>query len=220
VPRRTAHPLQALLFTLLLVVLLTNVLTTSFERLGLSPHAVTLVVAGSLLGSFVNIPLRVRRLRPGAELVAVSAGYVVFRRTPETPLQILAVNLGGAIVPLLISAWLLPHAPLWKIGLATVVVALVAHRLARIVPGSGIEMPAFVPPLAAGAVAWLIAGSGGPEAAPIAYVSGTMGTLIGADLMNLQRLIGPDGEPGILSIGGAGVFDGVFMVGIAAAFLV
>jgi len=55
-----------------------------------------------------------------------------------------------------------------------------------------------------------------PVAAPvIAYVSGTLGTLIGADLLNLKRL-GELGAP-VASIGGAGTFDGVFLSGIIAA---
>jgi uncharacterized membrane protein len=55
-------------------------------------------------------------------------------------------------------------------------------------------------------------------AAPvIAYISGTLGTLIGADLLNLRRL-GELGAP-VVSIGGAGTFDGVFLAGVLAAFL-
>ncbi|MBC7335638.1 MAG: DUF1614 domain-containing protein, partial [Clostridia bacterium] len=53
--------------------------------------------------------------------------------------------------------------------------------------------------------------------APVAYISGTMGTLIGADLLN-YRIIRRLGAQAV-SIGGAGIFDGIFLVGIVAAFL-
>jgi uncharacterized membrane protein len=51
----------------------------------------------------------------------------------------------------------------------------------------------------------------------VAYVSGTLGTLIGADLTNLHS-IGKLGAP-VASIGGAGTFDGVFLSGLIAVLL-
>jgi uncharacterized membrane protein len=51
----------------------------------------------------------------------------------------------------------------------------------------------------------------------IAYVSGVLGTLIGADLMNLNR-VADLGAP-VTSIGGAGTFDGVFLTGILAVLV-
>ena len=50
-----------------------------------------------------------------------------------------------------------------------------------------------------------------------AYVSGTLGALIGADLSNLGKI--PDLGAPVASIGGAGTFDGVFLTGIIAVFL-
>jgi len=43
-----------------------------------------------------------------------------------------------------------------------------------------------------------------------------MGTLLGADLLHLREI---RKYPGIISIGGAGVFDGIFLTGIVAVFL-
>ena len=88
------------------------------------------------------------------------------------------------------------------------------HRLARPVPGVGIAIPLFVPPLVAAATGLLLA----PDHAPaLAYIAGTMGCLIGADLLNLHRLPGL-GAP-VASIGGAGTFDGIFFTGIIAVLL-
>jgi uncharacterized membrane protein len=54
--------------------------------------------------------------------------------------------------------------------------------------------------------------------AAASYVSGTLGTLSGADLLNVRRLreLGTD----VASIGGAGTFGGVFLSGIIAVLLV
>jgi uncharacterized membrane protein len=55
------------------------------------------------------------------------------------------------------------------------------------------------------------------DAAPLAYIAGSMGTLIGADLTNLDKVRGL-GAP-VASIGGAGTFDGIFLTGILAVLL-
>ncbi|HEV2170401.1 MAG TPA: DUF1614 domain-containing protein, partial [Candidatus Binatus sp.] len=51
----------------------------------------------------------------------------------------------------------------------------------------------------------------------VAYISGVLGTLVGADLLNLRNLTDL-GAP-VASIGGAGTFDGIFMTGIVAVLL-
>jgi uncharacterized membrane protein len=48
-------------------------------------------------------------------------------------------------------------------------------------------------------------------------VGGTMGTLIGADILNLDK-ISSLGAP-VASIGGAGTFDGIFLTGILAVLV-
>jgi len=78
----------------------------------------------------------------------------------------------------------------------------------------GIALPAFIPPVFAALVSIIIV----PQYAPVvAYVSGTMGTLIGADIFNIKKL-GDLGAP-IASIGGAGTFDGIFLNGVLAVIL-
>jgi uncharacterized membrane protein len=98
--------------------------------------------------------------------------------------------------------------------LATVGVAAVTYWLARPLRGVGIAVPLFIPPLSAALLALLLV----PAQAPLtAYVAGTVGTLVGADVLNLHR-IGRLGAP-VASIGGAGTFDGVFLTGILAVLL-
>ena len=53
--------------------------------------------------------------------------------------------------------------------------------------------------------------------AALAYVCGTLGTLLGADVLNLSRVRSLDAAQ--VSIGGAGTFDGVFLAGILGVLL-
>lgn len=170
-----------------------------------------------LLGSWVNIPLwRLPASRVQHDEVIVALGMrwrvPVLHETPET---LLAINLGGAVLPVAVSAWILLHDHRWWIALlATAVVAVVTNRVARPIAGLGIAVPALVPPLVAATAALLLAGE---AAAPAASVAGTLGTLVGADLLNLRRLSALGAQ--IASIGGAGTFDGVFLSGVLAVIL-
>jgi uncharacterized membrane protein len=133
----------------------------------------------------------------------------------EWPGTLIAVNVGGAVIPGLLSLYLLFKNRMWFTGLiATAVVAAIVHMLAYPVPGVGIAVPVFVPPIATALVAVLMARE---NAAALAYVSGSLGTLIGADLLNLDAVRGL-GAP-VASIGGAGTFDGIFLTGIIAVLL-
>jgi uncharacterized membrane protein len=127
-----------------------------------------------------------------------------------------AVNVGGALIPTLVSVyllWKLPSAiPQAIVGVA--IVAVVTHVVARPVKGVGIATPFFIPPLVAALSAYLLSSS---AIRVVAYVAGVLGTLIGADLSNLH-VIPKLGAP-VASIGGAGTFDGVFLSGIIAALL-
>jgi len=115
----------------------------------------------------------------------------------------------------LLSLYLLIKNRMWRNGLvATAVITAIIHMLAYPVPGVGIAVPVLVPPIATALVAVLIARE---NAAALAYVSGSLGTLIGADLLNLDTVRGL-GAP-VVTIGGAGTFDGIFLTGIMAVLL-
>ncbi|SHE88753.1 Uncharacterized membrane protein [Desulfofundulus australicus DSM 11792] len=200
-----------LLFPFLIFVLFFQVATFSFTRLGLSPEGAVLLFSLSLIGGVINIPVSRRKFVVEEERLFFP---FLFYYPPRVREQIIAVNAGGAVIPVLFSLYLLERTPLWPALAATLIVTAVARVLARPVPGVGISLPAFIPPLVAAAAAILLAGE---NAAPVAYIAGVWGTLIGADLLNLHRLRELGGH--VLSIGGAGVFDGIFLVGVVAALL-
>lgn len=131
------------------------------------------------------------------------------------PGTVLAINVGGAVIPTLMSTYLVLRYQLWiKAAIATVVIAIVIHSMATPVHGVGIAVPVFAPVVITAILAFLLSRE---YAAPLAYIGGSMGTLIGADLLNLDKISGL-GAP-IASIGGAGTFDGIFLTGILAVLL-
>lgn len=194
---------------LLLILIFFNVLAFSFEKLGLSQAVAVLILFVTLIGSMINIPITRKKAEYTRDVVTLG-----FLHIPQTRVSGLAINLGGAIVPLCLSVYLLTVVPsVWQIAVATVLMTVICRFLARPVPGAGIGIPMFIPPIAASLLALILARD---FAAPCAYVSGTLGTLIGADILNLRKI---NSMGGVASIGGAGVFDGIFLVGIVSVLL-
>jgi uncharacterized membrane protein len=193
---------------IILLLLFFNVVTFSFEKLGVSPQLAMIVLFLTLIGSLINIPIGKRTTEYTRH---VRFGWF------EIPVQEesgLAINLGGAIIPAALSFYLLTKAPLLPTLISMALMILICKFLTRPVPGRGLAIPMFIPPLCAALFAVLLAGD---FAAPVAYISGVLGTLIGGDLLNLgkaKRL-----GSGIVSIGGAGVFDGIFLVGVFSVIL-
>ncbi len=210
-------PLNAILLILffllpfLIFIIQINLAETALIKLGISPKIAILTIYLSLIGSLINIPLFVRDIIPG-NAVNCPFNYIGLPLASLSGKQIIAINVGGAIIPLLICIFLFPKAPFLKTLIATAISALVAYKLARPVPTIGISLPILVPPLVAIALGFLFSPK---KPLPVAYISGVLGVLIGADLLNLRCLT----TPGIMSIGGAGVFDGIFLVGIISALL-
>jgi uncharacterized membrane protein len=205
------------MFVVLVLLIQLGILRYAYIRIGISSRAALLLLFGSLIGSYVNIPvaeLAEQQIMSGREITYFGVHYMV-PVVVDWPGTVIAVNVGGALIPSLMSIYLLVKNRLWGAGLvATACVTALCHFLANPVPGVGIALPVFVPALTTAVVALLLSRR---HAAPLAYVSGSLGTLIGADLLNLDKLQGL-GAP-IASIGGAGTFDGVFLVGIVAVLI-
>ncbi len=209
--------LLALLFLVLIILIQLRVLRYAYMKLGLGPGMALLLLSGSLVGSYFNIPVTVlpgRTVQSGEVVDFFGMRYVVPLVT-AWPGTVLAVNVGGAVIPTLMSTYLVLRYQLWfKGAIAVVVIAGVIHWMATPVHGVGIAVPVFVPVVATAILAFLLSRE---YAAPLAYIGGSMGTLIGADHLNLDK-IGGLGAP-IASIGGAGTFDGIFLTGILAVLL-
>ena len=201
----------------LIILIQLRILRYAYMRLGVGPGAAMLLLVGSLIGSYFNIPVTVlpgRTVMSGQIVDFYGMRYVVPYVT-SWPGTVLAVNVGGAVIPTVMSAYLVIRYNLWlKAAIATAVVAAIIHAMATPVPGVGIAVPVFAPVVITAIIALILSRE---HAAPLAYIAGSMGTLIGADLLNLDKISGL-GAP-VASIGGAGTFDGIFLTGILAVLL-
>jgi len=204
-----------ILFLFLIPILLILMPAVAFAKMGLNPLAGFLFYLSCLLGSVINIPIYREKL-PYTDVDEFAALFQRFFRIrlPAIRERIIAINLGGAILPLFLSMYLLTFAHTTATFIAIAITTISSYLLSKPVKGVGIVMPAFIPPIIAAVTALIFAGE---NAAPVAYISGVLGTLIGADLLRLPKI--KELNTPFLSIGGAGVFDGIFLVGIISALL-
>jgi uncharacterized membrane protein len=201
----------------LIILIQLRILRYAYMRLGVGPGAALLLLFGSLIGSYFNIPVTVLPGTPvmSGQVVDFYGMEYVVPVVVAWPGTVLAVNIGGAVIPTVMSTYLVIRYQLWlKAAIATVVIAFVIHSMATPVQGIGIAVPVFAPVVTTAILAFILSRE---YAAPLAYIGGSMGTLIGADLLNLDKISGL-GAP-VASIGGAGTFDGIFLTGILAVLL-
>ncbi|MEJ2724020.1 MAG: DUF1614 domain-containing protein [Deltaproteobacteria bacterium] len=185
--------------------------------IGVNRRYVFILLFLSLIGSYVNIPvaeLPAEQVHSDKVVTFYGMRYMI-PKVVDWPKTVIAVNLGGAVIPVFLSLYIMVKKRLFgRSILGVAIVATACHFMAHPVPGVGIAEPTFIPPLVTAGAALLISREYAP---PLAYISGSLGTLIGADLLNLGKVRGL-GAP-VASIGGAGTFDGIFLTGILAVLL-
>jgi len=214
------------LVILVIPLLFLGLVGAAFTRLGFSWIAALAVVLLMLFGSFINFPLyTIRR-----DMVRAGSGDLSFESAaaPWAPQPVwdtvISLNLGGAVIPVLVSVYLLYRAVgllgtaiLGPIGIGIVIVAVIAYFATRSVPGYGIKAPLFIPGLAALLCGLLLTGGTGLLAGVTAFVAGTAGTLLGAGIAWLPRA--KELEVPQVSIGGSGMFGAIFLACILSALI-
>jgi uncharacterized membrane protein len=192
-----AFPLFSLFAFVLMLVLLPiffgELMATSLGKLHLSPGMALLVMVAIIIGGLINIPVKrvVRqRLVPTHPLAVFGLGGLWPEMRRETRETIIAVNFGGCVILTGLAFYELFHlAAAGAPALSAVLVAGVAniavrYFVARPVQGVGILMPGLLPAAVAATLALILAPG---DAAPVAYVAGVAGPLIGADLSTSRR---------------------------------
>jgi uncharacterized membrane protein len=218
----------AMFFLCLMPVFLFDTMQAALVRLHLSPTVALLSVLGIFLGSLVNIPLcHVRR--EAEQLVEYLAVLGVWGWTPRFRRvrrdTLIAVNLGGCVIPLALALWQIVHLlstggwPVLALAVAVAGNILACYLAASPVEGVGIFLPGMVSPAVALGLTWLLLWPLEYTSirASVAFVAGVLGPLIGADLLHLRGFSRV--SVGMLSIGGAGTFDGIVLSGVLAALL-
>jgi len=217
-------PLILPLFLILIVVpflVLVFVFTGSavFSLLfGLDSSRSLLLLGMVVVGSLINIPLYERR---GIEVIERYRIFGLIYTVRTRKKLILAVNLGGCILPVILSTKLLldiyPYIPPIALLIALSIASVIVYEFAKPIAGVGIVVPMLIPPLSATVLSYIVLMlTGAPLVLlpKLSFFIGVISTVFGADILHLREIerIGY----GVVSIGGAGTFDGIFLTGIFA----
>ncbi|MEY3401396.1 MAG: hypothetical protein AN487_06445 [Anabaena sp. CRKS33] len=217
-------PVSILLFIGLLLLLpfiwfavAIDVVEIAVAKLGFSPNTAFLLLVLVIVTSTINIPIY--RLEVPVQLAEEFAALWLkeFWGIPLRQVQrstVVALNVGGGLIPVVLALYQFSQGNAVAILLVTAIVTVVSYFAAQVVPGIGIQINPLLAPLSAAVSAMLIAS---PHAAPVAFAGGVLGTLIGADLLHLKDIQAM--SSGVLSLGGAGVFDGIALCGLFALLL-
>lgn len=217
-------PVTLLLFLAFLVllpfiwfVLTVDIVEVAVAKLGFSPGIALFLLTAVIIGSVINIPLY---RRESTVAIIPDMRELWLQQFWGIPLQkihrqtIIALNVGGGLIPIGLALYELAISNTLAIVLVTAIVTCICYFSARVVPGIGIQMNPLIAPLTAALSAVIVAGSAAP---PAAFAGGVLGTVIGADLLHLPEI--EKMSPGVMSIGGAGVFDGIALCGLFALLL-
>jgi len=214
------------LVVLIIPLLILGVIGAAFTRLGFSWISALAIVLLMIFGSFINIPVyRIRRdmIRMTPADSSVYGGYALTEPSPVWDTTI-SLNLGGAIIPVGVSLYIVYQAILitgtsllFSVCAGIILVAAITYVSTRLVPGAGIQVSLIIPGLTALLAGLLLAGGAGLTAAVTAFVSGTAGTLLGGNIAQLFRI--KDLDVPSVSIGGAGTFGAVFICCILPALV-
>lgn len=205
--------LLIILLPILVLYLIYLIVTKAFKEIGFSPlEAIVIIFFCFLLGSGLI-----------DEYAGISFSNIPLFQYRDS--WIVGINIGGAVIPMLLSLYLVfknslkPFKVLIGIGLISVVTFFVTYPD----PEKGIvsAFPFWLLPIIFTSVfSIVLCWSEKNKAAPLAYTIGTFGVLLGADGFHLIRLLQYEVQPVRYAvIGGAHVFDMVFITGILALFL-
>ena len=207
------------IFSLLLLIIFVQfgVISIVFEKLGLSQSSAYTLLVASLIGSMINLPLfSIKSKTKKTQDIPYYYGFLreYFKKYRDK--TVITVNVGGALIPVAFSIYLFQNNPIiWpETFFAIMIMTAISYGVSRPIHGIGIGMPVFIAPICAALIAVII----NPEySAPLAYICGSVGVLLGADIFRINSI--KQMELIVASIGGAGTFDGIFITGIIAVLL-
>ncbi|MDH5376790.1 MAG: DUF1614 domain-containing protein, partial [Gammaproteobacteria bacterium] len=183
------HPffIVLILLVLLFSIVQVGILSIAFDKLGLSQNTAFLIIFLSLFGSLINIPLfrmRSEAVKP-MEIPIFLRGILRQKVREFHGYTTIAVNFGGCLIPLTVSSYLVTHQSIETSSLiiSIIIMSAISYFASKPIHGIGVAMPIFVAPLCAALVALLLDAEHG---APLAYICGTLGVIIGADLFRLK----------------------------------
>jgi len=192
--------------------------------IGINPLLALTLTLGSLLTSYINITVAeityYAPFTPFSDLMKLFPIPIIMQRVDKLFLEL---NVGGAIIPVAVSiylilTYLINNTAVMAFFIMSLIISSFINWLdSRVIPGIGVALPTALPVLLT--LTFTLIATILFHANPLgfSYSLGSLSTLIGADLLNIGRVV--RSMRGYVAIGGAGVFDGIYITGLASLVL-
>lgn len=191
----SSMPIGMIALIVVAVLIFFGIAQRILDRMRLTDKQALAYIALTIVGSFITLPIM------------------------RGPVEV-SINIGGAVLPILLVAYLLYRAGSAKERFRAVIASVLAGAVVVVIPRitpiqepSGFFMdPTYFYAIVSGLVAYLAGRS-----RRSAFIAGTMGIIIG-DLVHMFQLLSA-GMPGRADLGGAGAFDATVIAGIVAVMI-
>lgn len=207
------------------------VFSTLIARLGIAPGLGLPLLIAAFFGCYINLPLFILT---GHRQSKQPVSFEIFPfwllkclclpsyKTQSEFYGYIGLNVSGGLIPIILALYQFHRAQPVAILIVTAVVGLFSYFLVTVIPGIAIVTRvsrfwsiAIVAALSAMA---LVAGGANRSDVSVAFAGGVLGTTIGADLLHLKD-VRPEIAATPLSIGGAGLDDGIAQCGLCALII-
>ncbi|MEM1626728.1 MAG: DUF1614 domain-containing protein [Sulfolobaceae archaeon] len=224
--RRILLPIYILLGFLLAIISI-DYFKNVFENAGY-PHELSIILSVllpflSLLTSPINIIIKKIPRKDILEQVDVIYFFGIPFYFPRIKIvddfTIIAINIGGAIVPLLVSFLLLStfkEFNLLKILVIIILSTIFSNKTSKVIAGLGVIANPYLSPILNGTLSFILFQQQLSLIPISTYIATVIGAIVGADLLNLKKII--ETRPQLISIGGLGTFDGIYVSGLIGMF--
>ena len=167
----------------------------SFDKIGIGKREVGLLFLGSISTTFLNFPIFIYK------------DYF------------LAMNIGGALIPIVLSFYLIKEnsIPFYKILIGITIVSFATYMVTKVTSAGVISyFPFYLFPSILAFLLSMLFYFLSPFSCAYSYPVATIGVIIGGDFSHLPEIFE---HPFIGSMGGAGLYDMVYIAGLLSFFL-
>lgn len=183
------------------------------------PFVVLLLTVFALVIGRLLLSFGLTRVEAG--LAAIAAPLLVLIEMPlgtMHPGVALSANVAGAVIPFVICIKVLAQgrAPAGALLTLIAISTIVSYASSEVVPSRGVLLHYRIPAFTVGVLAAVLWYRHGTAAGAGAYAAGAAGVILGADLVRLGELASA-GSASRIIIGGAGLFDGIYLVAFLSA---
>jgi uncharacterized membrane protein len=207
------------------------VFSTLIVRLGIAPGLGLPLLIAAFFGCYINLPLfiltphRQSKQRVSVEIFPLWLLKCLCLPSYKTQCEFygyIGLNVSGGLIPIILALYQFYRVQQEAILIVTAVVASFSYFLVTVIPGIAIVtrvsrfwLITIVAVLSA--MALVVDGVNRSDVS-VAFAGGVLGTTIGADLLHLKD-VRPEIAATPLSIGGAGLDDGIAQCGLCALII-